>query len=230
MDGDVATKRIRLIEECSGKERHLPIVAVTARALPDEVEHIKLSGVDEVLTKPVSEQDLERVIHAYTGTSIHQASAYKPHRSIGNTLRSLVSELSLDDSPPLVDHQDVGHLIDIEELFARSGMSLQNTRRILESFLISFGDIRSVLEHRVEMGDNRATLRGLHSLRGLLLDVGARSATSIVEEREERWRGMDEHSISSDELTQLFAALEPVLSLTQRLIQELPIQTEDFLQ
>jgi hypothetical protein len=130
----------------------------------------------------------------------------------------------------LVDHQDVGHLIDIEELFARSGMSLQNTRRILESFLISFGDIRSVLEHRVEMGDNRATLRGLHSLRGLLLDVGARSATSIVEEREERWRGMDEHSISSDELTQLFAALEPVLSLTQRLIQELPIQTEDFLQ
>lgn len=230
MDGDVATKRIRLIEECSGNERHLPIIAVTARALPDEVEHIKLSGVDEVLTKPVSEQDLERVIHAYMGTSSHQASAYKPDRAIGNTLRSLVSELSLDDSPPLVGHQDVGHLINIEELFARSGMSLQNTRRILESFLISFGDIRSVLEHSVEMGDNRATLRGLHSLRGLLLDVGARSATSIVEEREERWRGMAEHSISSDELMQLFAALEPVLSLTQRLIQELPIQTEDFLQ
>ena len=225
MDGDVAAKRIRLIEECSDQEKHLPIIAVTARALPDEVEHIRLSGIDEVLTKPVSEQDLVRAIHAHTGAFVR---ARKPARTIENALISLTSELVEDLEPLSPGESSRIPLIDIEEIFARSGKTLQNTRIVLESFMISFGDIRAALEQSIAIRDSKATFRALHSLKGLLLDSGASAAATLVEECETRWRGNGIGSSCRSELEQLVAALDPVLSLAQRLVQELPIQTEDF--
>ena len=225
MDGDVAAKRIRLIEECSDQEKHLPIIAVTARALPDEVEHIRLSGIDEVLTKPVSEQDLVRAIHAHTGAF---ARARKPARTIENALISLTSELVEDLEPLSPGESSRIPLIDIEEIFARSGKTLQNTRIVLESFMISFGDIRAALEQSIAIRDSKATLRALHSLKGLFLDSGARAASNLVERFETHCRGNGIGSSCRSELEQLFVTLDPVLSLAQRLVQELPIQTEDF--
>jgi len=56
MDGLEATAAIRAREQ--GTNRHLPIVALTAQALPEDRENCLRAGMDGYLTKPVSAQPL----------------------------------------------------------------------------------------------------------------------------------------------------------------------------
>ncbi|WP_161794869.1 response regulator [Desulfonatronum thioautotrophicum] len=61
MTGDEATKIIR--ESTSlGDKRNIPIIAVTAHAQPGDRERFLAVGMNEYLGKPVSVNDLERVL------------------------------------------------------------------------------------------------------------------------------------------------------------------------
>jgi two-component system, sensor histidine kinase and response regulator len=59
MDGFEATRRIRANE---GHSKHTPVVALTANALQGDRERCLDAGMDDYLAKPVSENDLARVL------------------------------------------------------------------------------------------------------------------------------------------------------------------------
>ncbi|MDX2014202.1 MAG: ATP-binding protein, partial [Myxococcaceae bacterium] len=63
MDGFTATERIRAMG--SGVS-HVPIVALTASTLPEDLEACRRSGMNEVLTKPVSLATLSSVLERLT--------------------------------------------------------------------------------------------------------------------------------------------------------------------
>ncbi|KAK4129215.1 hypothetical protein N657DRAFT_561079 [Parathielavia appendiculata] len=52
MDGISCTREIRRLEKEGVITQHIPIVAVTAYARPEQVEHAKAAGVDGVISKP----------------------------------------------------------------------------------------------------------------------------------------------------------------------------------
>ncbi|KAK4100693.1 hypothetical protein N658DRAFT_450751 [Parathielavia hyrcaniae] len=52
MDGITCTREIRRLEREGVIAQHIPIVAVTAYARPEQVEHAKAAGVDGVISKP----------------------------------------------------------------------------------------------------------------------------------------------------------------------------------
>ena len=62
MSGFEATEKIREIEE---KDAHLPIVALTARALKGEREECLKLGMDDYITKPIVFETLRAVIEKY---------------------------------------------------------------------------------------------------------------------------------------------------------------------
>lgn len=64
MDGVEATRHIRINEPC---HQRIPIVALTAHALPHERESFILAGMDDCLTKPVREEDLFDILQNYVG-------------------------------------------------------------------------------------------------------------------------------------------------------------------
>jgi two-component system sensor histidine kinase BarA len=66
MDGIEVTNRIRL-KESPG--HHIPIVALTAHALTTEREAVLRAGMDDYLTKPIDEKNLERIIQQWTSRS-----------------------------------------------------------------------------------------------------------------------------------------------------------------
>jgi CheY-like chemotaxis protein/HPt (histidine-containing phosphotransfer) domain-containing protein len=63
MDGYEATRTIRRAEQ--GTERHVPIVAMTAYAMPGQREESLAAGMDDHVSKPVRAEQLQAVIERY---------------------------------------------------------------------------------------------------------------------------------------------------------------------
>jgi len=61
VDGYAATREIRRLETAAGRSR-IPIVAVTAHALPGEREKVLVAGMDDYLAKPVRTNTLRAVL------------------------------------------------------------------------------------------------------------------------------------------------------------------------
>ncbi len=60
VDGIEATKIIRESEKESGK--HIPIIALTANAFPEDIRKCIKAGMDHFLSKPIKEKELLSVI------------------------------------------------------------------------------------------------------------------------------------------------------------------------
>lgn len=67
MDGYSATARIRERERAEGqsRERRMPIIALTAHALPRDRQKCLDSGMDDYLTKPVAARDLGAMLERW---------------------------------------------------------------------------------------------------------------------------------------------------------------------
>ena len=66
MDGPTATRAIRQREAETGRSR-TPIVALTANAMPDQVEAYLASGMDDHVAKPIDARSLYEVVQAAAG-------------------------------------------------------------------------------------------------------------------------------------------------------------------
>lgn len=63
MDGVEATKNIRAIEAERGDGKHIPIIALTANSLSEQVDECLNSGMDAFLTKPIRTDDIIDIIN-----------------------------------------------------------------------------------------------------------------------------------------------------------------------
>jgi CheY-like chemotaxis protein len=63
MDGFEATREIRSFEE--GKQRHLPIVALTADAMQGDREKCLRTGMDDYINKPVNPEKIHDMIRKF---------------------------------------------------------------------------------------------------------------------------------------------------------------------
>jgi CheY-like chemotaxis protein len=74
MDGLTATRQIRQAEEACGL--HIPIVAMTARAMAGDRERCLEAGMDDYITKPLNRVSLDKVLTAcMQTTSVAPASS-----------------------------------------------------------------------------------------------------------------------------------------------------------
>jgi len=65
MDGLTATRKIR--EREAGTERHVPIIAITANAMPDDRRRCLEAGMDDYISKPIKPKVLEELLEKWTG-------------------------------------------------------------------------------------------------------------------------------------------------------------------
>ena len=72
-DGLEATAAIRANEKASGA--HIPIIAVTAYAMPEDRERCLQAGMDGYISKPVVSQELFETIESFTAPSQHPTQA-----------------------------------------------------------------------------------------------------------------------------------------------------------
>ena len=127
LDGIEAARRIRA---GTGKSRNARIIAVTAHAMPEELDRFREAGIDDCLIKPVTRSSLARAM------SVGPLSASSPMSASGPTSQFPMSAKGMA-SRPLIDDQQ------LSDLFGRLSDATAND--LLRRFILEGDQIIAAL-------------------------------------------------------------------------------------
>jgi CheY-like chemotaxis protein len=159
IDGYTATRRIRQLE---GAAARVPIIAITAHALPGEREKCLAAGMNDYLAKPVSLEQLGAVIRLWASK------------------RSNVSHAQAPDLPMEGDEQ---HVLDREQV--SSFLAISRTQSgFLEGLVKTFRqDVPSrldALRAAASSGDSMDLALAAHALKSSSGSVGAKRMYAVA--------------------------------------------------
>lgn len=156
-----------------------PIVALTAHALEDEIRSLLDAGMQEVLTKPIDENALARVLESYLGLMPSQGA-------------------TPGDELPVVD-MELGRTI--------AGGSHELARDTLDLLLDSLDSSEAAIRRTHASGNHEAFLDAVHHLNGACRYCGIPQLALLVETLETRLRTQGMNS-ADDILRAVFEAIQ----------------------
>lgn len=156
MDGYAATRSIRKQEQESGdaqKRAHIPIIALTANAMPGDRERCKAAGMDDYLSKPVKTDDLGLILQRWAPLpTAADAPAPMPRR-----------EMSMGDA----------RVFDAAAMLANIGGDAELFDQLIRLFLDRHGILMKDIETAIGQADASALERAAHSLKGTAANLCA---------------------------------------------------------
>ena len=166
MDGMETTERIRNTEPAG---RRTPIVALTAHALAGERETLIQRGMDDYLTKPVDEAQLQKTIFKWTGANLEQESDGAEETE--NVVVQLESFDQLD-------------IVDLVQGLKRAGGKLGLAKDMFGMLLESLTDEQTSMAKYYQDGDYKMLLEKVHRLHGATHYCGVPRLQAAAEQTE----------------------------------------------
>jgi CheY-like chemotaxis protein len=187
LDRFEATRRIR---EREAGGRRLPIIAMTASAMKGDREKCLEAGMDDYVSKPVTPEDLERVLRRWVGTP----AAPVEREASGPT--------AADD---LLDEAIVGSLMSVDD----DGTLMDE---VVATFL-KIAPIRLTAIRKASKGNAEQLERAAHSFLGSCGNLGCRRMADLCARLEVLGRsGSTEGAPAlARSLEEAFAAVRPQL-------------------
>ncbi len=183
LDGIQATRAIREIENKSG--RRIPIVAMTAHAMPRDREACKAAGMDQYLSKPLDAQLMLKMIEdltqpctsptdllasCTTKSGFWQMKQQKP--------RSKPSSVKGESRVP--EESKVIVLWKPDVALRRMGGDVELLSSMVDYFLEDSPALLQELRQLTEAGNSAEASRVAHSLKGLCSNFEATEATQVL--------------------------------------------------
>jgi len=152
MDGLAATRAIRALGERGAK---IPIVAMTARAGPEEAERFQAAGIDDFLPKPIERRRLSRILTLWSGA-----------RHDGTGIPRLEEERGAEagDRAPLLDPERIKEL---------EVLGVRGVRSLLEAYLADAARLMGRISSAIKGRDTEALARELHTFKSTSQNIGA---------------------------------------------------------
>jgi PAS domain S-box-containing protein len=170
MGGLEATRRLRR----DTKNAHLPIVAMTAHTMAEEVERCLDAGMNDHVAKPIEPERLFAVLEKRIVTKTPSQS----------------SSRSANIKPPPQDHKDGEDLpanvpgIDIQEGLKRVGGNQRIYRKLLATFLATKSDAVREVEMVLNAGDTDTAERLAHGIKGVAGNISAKGVHKLAQDLE----------------------------------------------
>jgi signal transduction histidine kinase/DNA-binding response OmpR family regulator/HPt (histidine-containing phosphotransfer) domain-containing protein len=188
MDGMAATAEIRRHEQQRGAAQHLPVVAITANAMPGDRENCLAAGMDDYLSKPFTQQGLgDTLAHWIT---LPLAASLAREADAGAGLDAYPDQAGAPDAPLLPDLPAAINQQALDNIRAlRPGQGGALLRRVLQAFLADtprhLAALRAAL-HSPAAGSAPDTVRRTaHSLKSSSANVGADALAALCKELEQ---------------------------------------------
>ncbi|MDD2663143.1 MAG: response regulator [Dechloromonas sp.] len=187
LDGLEATRRLR----ASGRWPGLPVIAMTAHALPEERQRCLAAGMNDFITKPVDPEVLRDTLLRWRPEAVAASTAPRP----------ATTAAPAGGLPPLpgIDTADgMKRMLNKQALY----------ERVLRDFHARFAGEVALLEAALAAGDVAGAERRAHSAKGLAGTIGARDLQATAFELETALREGQEHA---DALARFAAELRRVI-------------------
>ncbi|MGF7210281.1 PAS domain S-box-containing protein [Skermanella aerolata] len=150
MDGFEATAAIRALP---GEKRRIPIIAMTANALPSDCERCLAAGMDDYIAKPVHQRILVDLIEKWG--AIGYAGSHPP---------SVPAIAAAETDVDLLDPDGITEMVDV--------LGLEAFRDLSTQFFDSHGATAGGFRSAAAAGDFKQVSRLAHSLKGAASNLG----------------------------------------------------------
>ncbi|HLA30983.1 MAG TPA: response regulator [Pseudomonas sp.] len=185
MDGRQTTEAIRQ-HESEHDQPPTPIVALTAHALANEKRALLQSGLDDYLTKPISERQLAQVVLKWTGLALRNQGPEQPGES-ASAGRGL-------------------HVLDSEEGLRLAAGKADLAADMLSMLLAGLPADRQAIRQAREAGERNALIERVHRLHGATRYCGVPQLRAACQRSETLLKQND--PAASEALDLLDAAIE----------------------
>ena len=185
MDGRQATEAIRQWEVENGQPP-LPVIALTAHALSNEKRSLLQSGLDDYLTKPISERQLAQVILKWTGLPLARSFLAAP------------AEVLLPENDLKV--------LDAEEGLRLAAGKADLAADMLSMLLASLEDDRQIIRQARQANDRQAMIDRVHRLHGATRYCGVPQLRAACERSETLLK--QNHPSAAQAMDELDSAIE----------------------
>ncbi len=169
MDGFEATQRIRSLE---GTERHTPVVAMTAHAMPEDRQRCLDAGMDDYLSKPLDAHKVFEIIERWTDTS-------GEYTTPGDT------------AVPLAPPFDPDAVFDSQNALSRFGYDRDFFRSLLEDFLQTLPQKLETMRMALEQQKPDIVSYQAHNLKGVAANFGAMRLSNLAHQLDEMTKASD---------------------------------------
>jgi len=150
---------------------HIPIIAVTANAMPGDRERCLASGMDDYLSKPIRIEDLQATLDRWIPSS--------------HTSQPTQAPVPLERSKTQVPAPSQPcRSFDRSLILDNIGGDEEFLRRLLEMFLARSPEIRRRIDQAVQAGDAEEILGSAHLLKGTTGNLCARPVSLLASQLE----------------------------------------------
>jgi len=218
MDGYAATRAIREAEaqqnsrarggshthqEGSLRRRHLPIIALTAHALPAERERCLAAGMDDYLSKPFTREQLQGMLDRWLPGNLAPEKA-----PVARPLPGDPSPLSGIFAAPVMDPKALENIRALQRAGAPDLLT-----RVVQAYLSETPRSLEDLQEALGQGDLRALQRTTHNLKSSSANLGAVSVANLVRKLEDTALTSPEKArVVLDELSLEYAKFQEALA------------------
>ena len=186
MDGYEATGRIRRMEQKTDRAR-VPIIALTAHAMKGDREHCLAVGMDDHLSKPFTEQQLNTLLQKWLHDSGGKETQPEQKQDAPVKQTATVIDESVLDNYRRIQQPGKPDIIG----------------RLVDIYLGNSPDILREISDAIVNGDMERLWQSAHSLKSSSANLGATTLAALCETAEEMGRNNQ-----ADKLPEMIAEIE----------------------
>ncbi len=184
MDGYEATRIIR----SHSSLKDLPIIAMTAHAMTDDVDKCLTTGMNDHIAKPIDLDNLFITLKKWIRpTNMHPRPFSEPvDKAEKNEITKETADNKTTNSP-----------LDMDTGVKRVGGNEVLYKKLLNDFSKEYSSVANELEKLISQGDERYCQKIIHSLKGVSGNIGAMDLYNAVVEFEGAIKQQDSNDLNS---------------------------------
>jgi HPt (histidine-containing phosphotransfer) domain-containing protein len=184
LDGYETTRQIRLGDP-PVLDRHIPVIAMTAHAMPGDREKALAAGMDDYVAKPVAVPMLAQSLERHLGLRYSSGNERpEPERRSPGDSRIASTEVQ-------------GTCFDAGALLRLMGGDREMTAMLVPEMLAGIDAELSNLTRAISADQADAIARAIHTLKGLAAGIGGPVARQMAADLENSARSGDLHAVST---------------------------------
>jgi two-component system sensor histidine kinase/response regulator len=205
VDGIQATETIRQ-REAESNRPPIPIIAITAAAMPEDTRACLLAGMNAFIAKPLQPELLYKTLADFAGDPTDSLRSSK----LAPRLTTTPNEPFVSQSVPQRSYE----VVDLDEALKRIPGGMKGLQRLREVFDIECNDLLRGLADAIERGDAAQVHRLSHSMKGSAKLFSAARVSAVAFEMEQSAKSGDLsdafrlYGILQSEVNELRSALD----------------------